>query len=276
MPSWSSRLGYVNRRSFIHRLNPITKLLALLCIAILSIVLVFDTAALSIFIFLLLAYLGAGINLGVITYRLRRLLSFIILIAFFQLLFTPYGRIIFFLIPSLLPGIGPYLPITVAGLSNAILLSFRLINIVLASTLFVATTDPTLFANALTRIGISYRYAFLLVLTLRLVPLFDQEASTVINAQKTRGIAIDKGFIRGIFTRIRYTFLPLIFSALSRVDTLTLAMDGRGFGYAKTRTFFRKSNLSSIDLIISILFLIISFFLIWYVLFVSPLPNLIR
>jgi energy-coupling factor transport system permease protein len=276
MPSRYSRLGYINRKSFIHRLNPLTKLLALLCLATLSVVLVYNIAALSIFLFLLLAYYGAGINLRVIVYRLRRLFSFIVLIAFFQLLFMPYGRLLFFLIPPLLPGIGPYFPITVVGLSNALLLSLRLINIVLTSTLFVATTDPTLLANALTRIGLSYRYAFLLVLTLRLVPLFDQEASTVLNAQKTRGIAIDKGIIRGIYTRIRYTFLPLIFSALGRVDALTLAMDGRGFGYAKTRTFLRQSKFSSIDWVLSILFPMISLFLIWYIIFISPLPNIIR
>ncbi|MFW9831313.1 MAG: energy-coupling factor transporter transmembrane component T family protein [Candidatus Thorarchaeota archaeon] len=265
--------GYLDRNSFVHRLNPLTKFLVLILVAIITVTLVSIITALTIFIFLLLGFIGAGISLRYAFRRLRSLLFFILLIALVQVLFTPYGTFLFFLIPSLAPGFGPFLPITIAGIANAINLAFRLVNIVLASALFVATTDPSRFAAALTQIRIPYRYAYTLVLALRLVPLFDEESNIVQAAQQARGIPVDQGVIHGFFRRIRYAFIPLIFSALSRVDALTLAMDGRGFGYAKTRTYltFPIFTLKDWAIVLSSIFLT-SFFL-WYYLFIVPLPQ---
>lgn len=266
--------GYLPRDSFVHRLDPLTKFTILLLVAILTVTLVSDIVVLAIFLFLLVGFVGARISIGYAVRRLRRLLTFIILIAFVQLLFTPYGTILFFLIPPLVPGFGPFLPITTAGITNAINLAFRLINIVLASTLFVATTDPTLFAASLNRLRVPYRYSFILVLALRLVPLFDQEASIVQNAQLVRGIPVDRGLIHGFLRRIRYSFLPLIFSAITRVDSLTLAMDGRGFGYAKTRTYLRRPSFRAIDWLLTSFAILLTVFFIWFFLFIMPLPSI--
>jgi energy-coupling factor transport system permease protein len=272
----TSSFGYIERSSFIHRLNPLTKFVVLLLIAILTITLVSDIAGLAIFAFLVLGYIGAGISIRYPFSRLRRLFSFILLIAIIQLGFTPYGVVLFFLIPPLAPGFGPFLPITIAGVSNAVNLAFRLINIVLASALFVVSTDPSKFAAALTRMGIPYRYSYTLVLALRLVPLFDHETNIVQAAQRTRGMAIDQGILRGFLRQIRYTFTPLIFSALGRVDALTLAMDGRGFGYASTRTFLNQPPFSRADGLIMFLSLFLAVFLLWYFLVVTPLPAILR
>jgi energy-coupling factor transport system permease protein len=244
------------------------------CIALLTVALVSDLAAFLILLFVFLSYLGSGISLRLAFVRLRRLIGLILLIAFFQLVFTPYGTFLLYLIPRLAPGFGPYLPVTLSGVFNALFLVLRLLNIVLASALFVFTTDPTLFAVALTRLHVPYRYAFTLILALRLVPLFDEEMSHVRNAQRARGISVDRGVLRGFFTRIRHTFLPMIFSALSRIDTLTLAMDGRGFGYARRRTYARRPRFAPKDWIITLSSLLLTGFLLWHFLFVVPVPRL--
>jgi len=268
------RFGFAPRRSFVHRLNPLTKLVVLVCIALLTVTLLSDVIAFAILLFVLLSYFGAGIGLRLAFARLRRLIGLVLLIAFVQLIFTPYGTLLFYLIPQLFPGFGPFLPVTLSGVFNAVFLVLRLLNIVLASALFVFTTDPTLFAVALTRLHISYRYAFTLILALRLVPLFDEEMSHVRDAQSARGISVDRGILRGFFTRIRHTFLPMIFSALSRVDTLTLAMDGRGFGYARKRTYARRPRFAAKDWFITISSLLLTGFLLWHYLFVAPVPRL--
>ncbi|MFX0168152.1 MAG: energy-coupling factor transporter transmembrane component T family protein [Candidatus Hodarchaeota archaeon] len=267
--------GYIQRNSFIHRLNPLTKFLVLLLTAILIVILVSDIAGCVIFSFLLLGYAGAGISIRYPFSRLRRLISFILLITLIQLIFTPFGTILFFLIPPLAPSIGPLFPITTTGVRNAVNLAFRLINIILASALFVVSTNPSDFAASLTRIGIPYRYSYTLVLALRLVPLFDHETNTVQAAQRTRGIAIDRGLLRGFIRQIRYTFTPLLFSALTRVDALTLAMDGRGFGYESTRTFLSLPRYTWMDGLITILSLFLTGFLLWFFLLVTPLPSII-
>jgi energy-coupling factor transport system permease protein len=270
----TSSFGYLQRNSFVHRLNPLTKFIVLILIVILAITLVSEIVALFIFGFLFIGFIGAGISLRYAFGRLRRLLAFILLIAIVQLLFTPYGTVLLYLIPPLAPGFSPFFPITTAGIANAFNLAFRLINIVLASALFVASTDPSRFAAALTSIRIPYRYGYTLVLALRLVPLFDEESNTVQSAQRSRGIPVDQGVIRGFLRRVRYTFMPMLFSALGRVDSLTLAMDGRGFGYAQTRTYFVFPEFTISDGLIVIVSLLLTGFFLWTFLFVTPLPHI--
>jgi len=275
MTTRSPRLGYLPRKSFVHRLDPLTKLAVLLCCAILAVTLTSELASLALFAFILLAYLGAGVSPLTAARRLRSLIGFILLIAAVQILFNPQGQVLLYLVPPLAPGLPPLLPLTSGGLVNALLLSLRLINIVLASALFIITTDPTLLAVALTRLHLPYRYCFLLVLTLRLVPLFEQEASTIRDAQRARGIPLDRGILKSLSARVRYTLHPLLVSALSRVDTLTLAMDSRGFGYAKTRTYLRRPKFAAADALITTITLILTFTLIWHQLFLGPLPRLL-
>lgn len=275
MKTRTSSFGFLQRNSFVHRLNPLTKFLILILVAILTVTLVSEIIALAIFSFLILGFLGAGISLRYALGRLRRLLAFILLIGLIQILFTLQGTVLFYLIPYLAPGFGPFFPITTRGLANAFNITFRLINIVLASVLFVTTTDPSRFAAALTSIGIPYRYSYTLVLALRLVPLFDEESNTVQSAQRARGIPIDQGLLRSFFTRIKYTFIPLIFAALGRVDALTLAMDGRGFGYSNTRSFLDRPKYSISDWVIISTGSIVVIFLLWLFIFIVPLPRII-
>ncbi len=271
----TSSFGYLQRNSFVHRLNPLTKFLVLILIVIFAVTIVSDITSLCVFGFLLLGFVGAGISLRYAFGRLRRLLTFILLIAVVQLLFTPYGTVLFYLIPPLAPGFGPFFPITVTGIVNAINLAFRLINIVLASALFVASTDPSRFAAALTSLRIPYRYGYTLVLALRLVTLFDDESNTVQAAQRARGIPLDQGVIRGFLHRIQYTFMPILFSALGRVDSLTLAMDGRGFGFAPTRTYLDFPEFMKKDWMIIVLSILLTGFFLWLFLFVMPIPQII-
>jgi len=151
------------------------------------------------------------------------------------------GTILGFFIPSL-NGFGPYFPITDYGVERGLSISLRFLLVVLSSMLFVSVTDPTLLAHSLTKLRIPYRYSFALVIALRFLPLFDSENYTVRLAQKSRGIKPEVGGLRKIFRTIQYTFFPLLVSALSRVESLAISMDGRGFGYSPTRTYFRKST----------------------------------
>jgi energy-coupling factor transport system permease protein len=69
-------------------------------------------------------------------------------------------------------------------------------------------------------------------------------------AQKSRGIQPEVGGLRKIFRTIQYTFFPLLVSSLSRVEALSISMDGRGFGYSENRTYLRKSTWKIYDTIL--------------------------
>jgi energy-coupling factor transport system permease protein len=164
-------------------------------------------------------------------------------------------QVIFFREGAALLEIGP-LTITTGGLENGIYVAGRFLSVVLLSYLFVLTTDPNDLAYALMRTGLPYRYGFALVTALRLVPAFEQEGQIVYNAQLARGVRYDVRSPRRFLTLGRQFFMPLLVSALGKVDALAVSMEGRCFGKYPTRTFLREVRGSRLDLLAgSLLFL---------------------
>jgi energy-coupling factor transport system permease protein len=207
---------------------------------------------------LALAALAFPLN-GLKIHRVRglRLFAFTALLLFLtQLFFAGAGA------PLL--HFGP-LRVTEAGLTRGIYVAGRLLSVALLGYLFVLTTEPNDLGYALMRAGVPYRYGFMLITALRLAPLFEQEAQIVYQAQLARGIAYDargfaargfaargyaapgyaaRGFswgsLKRFFTLARQFFLPLLVSAMSKVDALAVSMEGRCFGKYPRRTFLRE------------------------------------
>jgi energy-coupling factor transport system permease protein len=232
--------------SMLHRLNPSLKLAGLVIIT--TGILIYPSWQFSGLLLLLtiLGFKASNVPLNVSKKRIRFLVAFSALLLAFQVLITANGTILFFIIPQY-DILGPFLPVTDFGIEKGFEISLRFLLVVFSSMLFVSVTDPTLLAHSLTRLGVPYRYSFALVIALRFLPLFDMENKTVRMAQRSRGISVSVRGMSKILRTIRYTFFPLLVSALSRVDALSLSMDGRGFGHSRTRTYLRKSSWTALD-----------------------------
>jgi energy-coupling factor transport system permease protein len=241
------RLGYVPKESFIHGLDPVTKLIALVCCVILVIVYGGLWFLIVVFILILALFIASGIGLSLIYRKLRFILTFGLLIFISYLVFVQTGEMLISIKPFEFLGLGWGFSITKDGFLGGSEISLRFLAIISSSMLFVATTDPTKMAHALMRSGLPYRYGFMLIVTLRFIPVFDMEASTVQHAQKARGLDIDKKGIGKIFKLAKYTFVPLLASALARVDSLTRSMEGRGFGASRKRTYFKRVKVKGRD-----------------------------
>jgi energy-coupling factor transport system permease protein len=123
----------------------------------------------------------------------------------------------------------------------------RFLSVVLLSYLFVLTTEPNDLAYALMRAGVPYRYGFALITALRLVPTFEQEGQIVYNAQLARGVQYDVRSPRRFLALGRQFFLPLLVSALGKVDALAVSMEGRCFGKYRKRTFLHEVHITWLD-----------------------------
>jgi energy-coupling factor transport system permease protein len=112
------------------------------------------------------------------------------------------------------------------------------------------------------KLGLPYRYGFMLVTALRLAPILEKEAQTIYRAQLVRGIQYDRGNIKKLFLLIQQFLTPLIISALRRADRLVFSMEGRGFGRYKNRTYRNQTSPTSLDLQASLsLFLLFAIFI---------------
>ncbi|RDE16110.1 MAG: hypothetical protein C4K48_02395 [Candidatus Thorarchaeota archaeon] len=235
--------------SSIRRLNPLLNLFLL--IFVLVGILIYPGWRLSLILLLLVLVLfkASRTSLKLSRRRTKFIILFSVILLLFQVVLTPNGTVFGFIIPQL-GGFGPYFPITDYGIERGLSISLRFLLIVLSSMLFVSVTDPTLLAHSLTRLRIPFRYSFALVIALRFLPLFDSENQVVRLAQKSRGIEPEIGGIRKLLRTVQYTFFPLLVSSLSRVEALSISMDGRGFGYSNTRTYLRRSEWHTRDTLV--------------------------
>ncbi|MFY9135215.1 MAG: energy-coupling factor transporter transmembrane component T [Bacillota bacterium] len=150
-------------------------------------------------------------------------------------------------------------------IANGALMSLRFLNVVLASHLFVSVTSSEDFAYALMQAGLPYRYGFALLAAMRFVPYFKTQANTVLQAQMARGMEVDRPTPKGIFLMAKHTFVPVIVTALSKVDSLAISMEGRCFGLYSDRTYRRRIPFHWLDGVVicaSIAGIVASFYLI--------------
>ncbi|NUW69203.1 energy-coupling factor transporter transmembrane component T family protein [Vibrio coralliilyticus] len=113
---------------------------------------------------------------------------------------------------------------------------------------FVFTTHPTEFAASLNRIGVPYKIAYAVSLTLRYLPEVKKDFINIMHAQQARGLDISK--TAPLFSRMKNVaniLGPLIFSSLERADEISNAMTLRGFGRHKRRNWYSQKPLSRAD-----------------------------
>ena len=233
----ASRITYQPGDSFLHRLHPLTKAAWLIFGTVLVFAVPSPWVVAAVVALLLLGFPTAGLRLR----RVRGTRLFIttaLLLGLLQVLFVREGAV--------LVEIGP-LAVTAGGVQAGIYVAGRFLSVVLLSYLFVLTTEPNDLAYSLMRAGLPYRYGFALITALRLVPTFEQEGHTVYSAQLARGVRYDVRSPRRFLTLARQFVLPLLVSALGKVDALAVSMEGRCFGKYPARTFLREVQPTWLD-----------------------------
>lgn len=235
----SAGLGYMHRNSLIHGLTGTTKLLMAVFASIAAMI-TYDTR------FLVALILGASIVFRVSGIRLRDIrfvLVFITVLMVFNsiaiYLFSPEEGVRIY-------GTRHEIVHLFAGYFLTQEQLFYMLNVILKyfsvlpmALLFIVTTQPNEFASSLNRIGVNYKIAYSVALTLRYIPDIQRDFLDIKNAQEARGI--DMSANEKLFRRVKNAaaiVFPLIFSSLSRIETISNAMELRGFGKGKKRTWY--------------------------------------
>ena len=131
------------------------------------------------------------------------------------------------------------LPLAITGVLKATIIVF-------ASIQFFTSASPQEFTLMLMKFKIPYRFAMLVGLSARFLPLMKEEYVSIINSQRTRGLKMENVWdnIRGIIP----TFLPFLYRAIRRATETALAMELRGYGRSKTRTFSSSLSIKPYDI----------------------------
>ena len=160
-------------------------------------------------------------------------------------------------------------------LERSLAMTLRFIILIESFSIFFLTTSPDLLGLALEQSGIPYEFCFAFTTAIRFVPVLAEEAQTIMDAQKSRGLELEKGsFLKRIKNYIPI-LIPLIVSAIRRSLELAEAMESRAWGAIKKRTNLYVLKMGPNDYylaVISIVMLILAVYIWLYI----PIPSLMQ
>ncbi|MGW8440105.1 energy-coupling factor transporter transmembrane component T family protein [Paenibacillus sp. S33] len=225
---------YNGGSSPLHRLGPLSKLIWVGCFSLLS--MAWDSTlreAALLAVLIAVAGLGARLPLA----RQLRAMSFLIGLG------IPYFILSILAIREghTVAAWGP-IAITAEGLDIAGALTLRIFVLFLASYIYLSTTDPRDFVQALNlRLRVPYRFAFGISVALTFLPLLEEEGRTIMAARRVRGQEPPRGWSNRLSWWSGYAAAVLV-NAVRRVQQTALAMEGKGFGAYAERTYLRTLN----------------------------------
>ena len=218
---------YVARESGLHKLHPLTKALLTLLLLVVGLTLPGNWTGyfLVAFVILPLALWGRIFRefvkaVGIVS------LPFIISVVLIQSLFWGKGTPVFefwVLSPKW------------EGVMFALVSVGRIILVMAGFILFAMSTRPDMLMISLKHVGAPSGLAYIIVTTLQIVPSFQRKASTILDAQRSRGLETEGN----ILVRSRALvpiILPLVLGSLVEVEERAIAIEARGFNSHREET----------------------------------------
>lgn len=240
--------NYIDRPSVIHRLTGASKLICLLAWSLAAMISFYTPLLIILTIASFWLFHIAKLKVKDISFMLGFMMIYIVINNVLIFLFSPHhGTSIYGTETVLFNLFGPYV-VTAEQLFyhlNVVLKNACTIPIVL---LFVCTTNPSEFAASLSRIGVSYRISYAVALALRYIPDIQREYHDISLAQQARGTEMSKK--ASLVNRLKAAssiLIPLILSSMERIETISNAMELRGFGKGKKRTWYSARKFSRMD-----------------------------
>ena len=226
---------YYPGNSFIHRLDPRTKILT--------------TLILVVAVFLANSAIGYG--------ALCAMVLFIIAISGlpFMLVLKSVKPLLFIIVLTLvlhsLMGQGDHVlyqwgivKVTEEGLRLGVQMAMRLILLLMISSILTFTTSPIVLTDgieALLRpfraVGVpAHELAMMMTIALRFIPTLMEETDRIIKAQTARGADFSSGNLLARAKNMLPILVPLFISAFRRADDLAIAMEARCYRGGEGRT----------------------------------------
>ena len=143
--------------------------------------------------------------------------------------------------------------VTAKNLENALALTLRFIVLVESFSVFFLTTSPDHLGLALEQTRVPYEFTFAFTTAVRFVPVLAEEAQTIMDAQKARGLELERGnFLKRIRNYIPI-LIPLIVSAIRRSLELAEAMESRAWGATRSRPNLYVLKMGTNDFVLLVL-----------------------
>ena len=245
---------YYPAKSFVHSMDPRTKLLAL--IAFIVAIFIADTfyGMILCAVVLIAAVIAARVPFGSVLRSVKGILFILILTSVLNLFFHGGEH----------PLTPPDSSITIyrEAVVYTVFLLLRLFLLVMASAVLTLTTTPVRLTDGIESLLTPLKWirfpvhelALIMSIALRFIPTLIDETNRIIAAQKARGADFESGNIIKRIKAVVPILIPLLISAFRRAEELGDAMDARCYSGSKNRTKYKKLTFGWRDLVGALIF----------------------
>jgi len=256
------QLGYEEKGSWIHRLDPRTKFILFIWASIFNYIF-YD-------IYISLAFLISLIVLtmvGKVAKRILKIIS-IVLIPFYVLstlvialpIGFPYNETPLFSFTVFSFVVTFYLE----GAAYVAIWTLRLAITITSALLFFLTSNPARITTILLKLRIPYKYIYALLSVFQLIPVMQRRVQVIYQAQVSRGLNVNVG----LFKRLRNflaILIPLTLGSVSDLQLRAIALESRGFSAPVKKTFIIRSDLTKSDYVVLSVMAVLSVLFIYWV-----------
>lgn len=226
---------YYPGNSFVHRLDPRTKILTTLLL-IIAVFLADSAMAYGALCAMVLFVIVMSQLPFMLVLRSVKPLLFIIILTLVLHVFLGQGEHILYQ--------WEFINITEEGLHMGIKMSMRLILLLMVSSILTFTTSPIVLTDGIEsllrpfrKIGVpAHELAMMMTIALRFIPTLLEETERIIKAQTARGADFSSGNLLQRAKNMLPILIPLFVSAFRRADDLAVAMEARCYRGGEGRT----------------------------------------
>ena len=248
---------YVPGHSCVHKLDPRTKLLAVvLYIVALFLAKSFLTYGIM-FLLLAVSIAISKVPLKSIVRGLKPVVFIVVFTAILNLFYTPGDHV---LVKVWI------LTITLEGVFNAFFMVVRILMLIAGTFLLTYTTSPILLTDTLEsllgplkKIKVPvHELAMIMSIALRFIPTLIEETDKIMSAQRARGADFESGNLIQRAKALIPLLVPLFISAFRRADELAVAMECRCYHGGEGRTRLRQLHYVGRDYFVLVLFVVLT------------------
>jgi energy-coupling factor transport system permease protein len=224
---------YLDNDSFIHRLDPRTKITTFL-LSFVAILLFEDPLWMLPMAFLVALQVivsGSARNL----YRIRFVL--IVLTISSMILWNLFAK-----------GVTPlFWFLSVESFTFALARTMLMVLMISTGMILISTTRNEELVLGMIGMGMPYRVGFAISTSLRLVPTIAASTVTITQAQRSRGLDLESGNIIERLRKFLPLLVPVFISTIRSTNIFAMALESKGFGAREKRNFYMKLQMRTAD-----------------------------
>ena len=271
----SDIINLVPGSTYLHRLTGTTKV-RLFIVLIVYVMISFDLPL------LLPVFIGGLIALFSLKPKWKTLKPIIIIVVLMNIfniflfwLASPHIGLSFTNDDTVLFAFNNYLVLTRGTLWYMIVRLLKMLTSFVISLVFIISITPSEMAAGLNSIGLPYKFGSIVEIAFRYIPDISRDYQNIAISMQCRGLELDKKKTKA-FARLKQIvmiLIPLVITSFDRVNDIANAMDLRGFGKHKKRTYYAEHEKIKGENIFVALYIILLIIIIIYSVYSRVVPR---